>query len=89
MKDQYEYQKLADVLRAVAHPTRLRIIDALLNCQGCVKELEKAVGKKQAIVSQHLFILRSAGVVDFMVKGKTRCYFLKNVGKIKKLLAVR
>jgi len=68
------------LLRVVAHPTRLKIIERLA-AKGeplCVSDLEPDVGVPQPNVSQHLAVLRKAGVVDFYVDGRLRCYFLKD-----------
>lgn len=80
------YRALADVLKAMAHPTRLEILGVLLKKRGCVGELEKILRKRQANISQHLGILRKEGIIDFVVKGKTRCYFLKAPQEIKKII---
>ena len=55
---------LADVLKALAHPARLRIVAAL--CEGTenVTGLAARLGLPQAIVSQQLRILRMSGLVD-------------------------
>lgn len=58
-------QYCAGILKALAHPIRLRIV-ALL-CQGKlnVSDLSKRLNAQQAIVSQQLRILRMAGLVSF------------------------
>ena len=53
----------AEILKAVAHPLRLRIIDHLEKGELCVGDLARRVEKKQAIVSQQLKILRMVGLV--------------------------
>jgi len=70
----------AQLLRVVAHPTRLKIIERLA-AEGeplGVSDLEPDLGVPQPNVSQHLAVLRKAGVVDFYVDGRLRCYFLKD-----------
>ena len=54
---------LADVLKALAHPTRLRIIAALCEGEESVIGLAGRLGTPQAIVSQQLRILRMSGLV--------------------------
>jgi DNA-binding transcriptional ArsR family regulator len=56
--------RLADVLRAVAHPLRLRIIALLCRDETNVGTLAAALGAEQAIVSQQLRILRMSRLVD-------------------------
>jgi ArsR family transcriptional regulator len=55
--------KVADVLKAVAHPLRLRIIAALCEQEEVVGALAEKLGASQAIVSQQLRILRSHDLV--------------------------
>lgn len=58
------YQRQAEVLKALAHPVRLRIVRDLLEC-GCrnVSCMERATGQSQSAISQHLNKLKSAGVL--------------------------
>ncbi|MCU0662587.1 MAG: metalloregulator ArsR/SmtB family transcription factor [Myxococcota bacterium] len=61
-KDQAE--RIAQVLKAVAHPLRLRIVSVLVKRDVRVGELAELLGEKQAIVSQQLRILRMSGLVE-------------------------
>jgi DNA-binding transcriptional ArsR family regulator len=54
---------LADVLKALAHPERLRIVAVLCERETNVMGLAAVLGLQQAIVSQHLRILRMSGLV--------------------------
>jgi DNA-binding transcriptional ArsR family regulator len=54
---------LADVLKALAHPARLRIVAALCEGEESVTGLAERLGMPQAIVSQQLRILRMSGLV--------------------------
>jgi ArsR family transcriptional regulator len=54
---------VADVLKAVAHPLRLRIVASLCEGEENVGDLAEKLGASQAIVSQQLRILRSHGLV--------------------------
>jgi ArsR family transcriptional regulator len=54
---------VAEVLKAVAHPLRIRIVAILCGGQENVTALAEKVGASQAIVSQQLRILRSHGLV--------------------------
>lgn len=85
-KEKIKYRNAADYLKAFSHPTRLLILDKLLKEDRCVSEIENSLGLKQANVSQHLGILRNKGIVDYNIKGKKRCYYLKVPQKIEKLL---
>jgi DNA-binding transcriptional ArsR family regulator len=72
--DAYRYQ--ARVLRALAHPVRLQILDALARQPACVGELETMTGRRQSYVSQQLSILRAAGLVCCEKQGLQVCYRL-------------
>ncbi len=64
MKDQDALlDRIAERLKALADPTRLRILHALEDEEVCVSDLVRTVGGSQANVSKHLAILRRAGLV--------------------------
>ncbi|MFN4153813.1 MAG: ArsR/SmtB family transcription factor [Paracoccaceae bacterium] len=70
-------QKLADLARALAHPARLQILRLLLATPGCIGgEIVGAVGLAQSTVSEHLRILKSAGVISGEISGPRICYAL-------------
>ena len=76
-------------LRALAHPTRLAILEALSQGPKCVTDLEDLLPVRQANISQHLALLRHTQLVDFAQDGQTRCYYLakpKLVGDLLSLL---
>jgi len=58
------YQSQAAIVRALAHPVRLQILQALADHPACVCELQAATGRRQAYVSQQLSILRAVGLVS-------------------------
>ena len=62
-------KELAALFRAMAHPQRLAILDALRNTEMCVCEIEMALDLRQAYVSQQLTVLREAGLVCFRKDG--------------------
>ncbi|MFC1692859.1 ArsR/SmtB family transcription factor [Candidatus Latescibacterota bacterium] len=59
------------ILKAVAHPLRLQIVNILLSRECQVGELVKVLGSKQSITSQELSILRFSGIL------KSRKYWNK------------
>ena len=69
------YQRQAEVLKALAHPVRLRIVRGLLEC-GCrnVSCMERATGQSQSAISQHLNKLKHAGVLDSARSGNEVYY---------------
>jgi ArsR family transcriptional regulator len=54
----------ASLLKALAHPARLEIVNVLRQGEACVCHLEAALGYRQAYISQQLSILRRAGLVQ-------------------------
>ena len=65
-----------DILRALAAPVRIAIVLQLLESQRCVHELVDALGVPQPLVSQHLKILKAAGVVRGERSGREVLYRL-------------
>lgn len=71
-----DFESLADTLKALADPTRLRVI-ALLNIRDCcVCELVPLFGISQPAVSKHLSRLKAAGLVKETRKGMWVFYSL-------------
>lgn len=64
----------AATLKALAHPTRLQIVAELLKGTKCVTDIQELLPASQANISQHLTVLRHAGLVDFTQNGAQRCY---------------
>ncbi len=62
------------VFKALAHPLRIKVVDMLVSGEKCVCEIFPALGVSQPNASQHLNILRAAGVVDSYRDG-TRVYY--------------
>jgi ArsR family transcriptional regulator len=57
-------EELADLLKALAHPARLQILDMLRGGEICVCHIENALDKRQPYISQQLMVLRDANVVE-------------------------
>jgi len=57
------YDKQADLLRALGHPVRLRILDLLAHGEACVCHLTTLLRQRQPYVSQQLMLLRESGLV--------------------------
>ena len=64
------------LLRVMAHPVRLMILDALADRSQCVKDLNSLVPIVQPRLSQHVGALRKAELIDCHAKGAMRCYYL-------------
>ncbi|MFW6123884.1 MAG: ArsR/SmtB family transcription factor [Acidobacteriota bacterium] len=79
-------EKQSQILKALAHPTRIVIVEKLLKDQCCVNDIKDLFDATQPSISQHLNILKYSGIVDFRKNGNLRCYFLKDRGKIEKII---
>ena len=70
------YERQAAVLKAMAHPTRLLILNALKKKEACVCELRDLVGADISTVSKHLLVLKNAGLVAARREGNWLHYRL-------------
>jgi DNA-binding transcriptional ArsR family regulator len=79
---------MAELLRAVAHPLRIAIIDMLQDGkQLTVTQIQKQLGVEQAVTSHHLIILKNKDVLRHKRQGKTILYYLRNEN-ISRLIAL-
>lgn len=68
---------VAALAKALAHPARIRILRLLLATPGCIGgDIVEAVGLAQSTVSEHLRILKAAGVIRGEIDGPRICYAL-------------
>lgn len=67
----------AHVFKAMGHPTRLILIDALADGERCVCELNELVAADLSTVSRHLAVLRGAGIVACQKRGNQVYYRLR------------
>lgn len=58
-----DFDLRAKVIKAMAHPSRLQMIDALSEGERCVCELQRLVGADMSTISKHLSLMKSAGLV--------------------------
>lgn len=74
-----EFSKEAEILKALGHPIRLKIVYGLLKVGGCnVKNMQECLGLHQATVSQHLIHLKSRGIIDSVRQGLQMIYSVTN-----------
>ncbi len=71
------YQARARVAKALAHPSRLMMLDALEKKELCVCELTEMVGADQSTVSKHLAVLKQAGLIEDRKKGTNTYYRIR------------
>lgn len=71
------YEARARIAKALAHPSRLMILEALEARERCVCELTALVGADQSTVSKHLAVLKQAGLVEDRKQGVLAYYRVK------------
>lgn len=72
-----EWEAAAEIVKALAHPTRLFFVDVLSGGERCVCELAEMVEADLSTVSKHLTILRTAGVLEHERRGSQIFYRLR------------
>lgn len=72
-----QYSARAEILKALAHPARLLIVEQLEDRPHCVCELTEMVGSDMSTVSKHLAVLKNAGLVEVEKRGTQVFYRLK------------
>ncbi len=78
-------EHVAEVLKAVAHPIRLKIVELLEAGEMCVGDIVVALGGKQAITSQQLNMMKAKGVLSRRRDGARVYYRIENKNVIKLL----
>ncbi len=71
-----DYQSLAQRLKLLAHPIRLRILDVLRRSPECVCHLEALLGRPQPYVSQQLRMLSREGIIKGRRQGTNIYYYV-------------
>lgn len=67
----------ANVFKALGHPSRLAIVDALANGERCVRELNEMIEADISTVSRHLGVLRNVGILSSEKRGNQVFYRLE------------
>jgi len=71
------YKAQARILKALAHPTRLFIVDELARGERCVQHLTDLIGVEMPTVSRHLSQLKNAGILEDEKRGAQVFYRLR------------
>jgi ArsR family transcriptional regulator len=71
------YVERAKIIKALAHPSRLMMVDALVDGEMCVCELRELVGSDMSTISKHLTLMREAGIVVDRKVGQQVFYSLR------------
>jgi ArsR family transcriptional regulator, arsenate/arsenite/antimonite-responsive transcriptional repressor len=82
------WEQRARLLRIIAHPVRLKILESL--CQGprCVTDINALIEIPQPHLSQHIAALREARLIDRYVNGSLRCYYILKPTLVNKLISL-
>lgn len=67
-------ERLGELTKALGHPVRVRILKTLTDAGCCVGDLVDQIPLAQSTISQHLRVLKDAGLVLGTVDGPRRCY---------------
>lgn len=73
-----EQNRLAVMLKALAHPARIAILQQMIRVNACIcGELVDDLGLAQATISQHLKELKNAGLIQGTIDGVSTCYCIE------------
>jgi DNA-binding HxlR family transcriptional regulator len=75
-----QQNQLASLLKAMAHPARIAILQQIISANACIcGDLVGELGLAQATISQHLKELKNAGIIQGTIEGVTVCYCINPV----------
>jgi DNA-binding transcriptional ArsR family regulator len=83
VEDIKKYEKMAEKLKALAHPHRLCIVKGLIDNQCNVTKIQECLEVPQSTVSQHLSKLKAAGIIKGKRNGLEICYSVVDLDVIK------
>lgn len=66
------------IIKTIGHPTRLKILATLDMCECNVKFIRECLGMEQAVVSQHLALLKNRGIINSKRRGAEMHYKIVN-----------
>jgi DNA-binding transcriptional ArsR family regulator len=81
------YEKVSETLKALAHPARLKMVAGLLKDECNVAQIQKVLGLPQSTISQHLRILKNAGIIKGRREGTKTCYRVVDA-RVKKIVEI-
>jgi DNA-binding transcriptional ArsR family regulator len=74
LADWQKAEKAAEILKTVAHPIRLQVVDMLVGKEMTVGEIQNVLGISQSLTSQQLSLMKSRGVLKSKREGKLMYY---------------
>jgi predicted transcriptional regulator len=70
-----EQNRLASLFKVLGHPARIAILQYIINQKACIcNDLVDELGLAQSTISQHLKELKSIGIIQGTIEGKSVCY---------------
>ncbi len=73
-----EQNQLAVLLKAIAHPARIAILQQIIKANACIcGDLVDELGLAQPTISQHLKELKNAGLIQGTIEGVSVCYCIE------------
>jgi DNA-binding transcriptional ArsR family regulator len=87
--DTERLQLAADILKTVAHPVRLRIIDLLEAGEQYVAQICKRLNAPQPYISHHLSLMKAKGILSSRRNGSQVLYWVANKNVIEVIHCVR
>jgi len=72
-----KHEAWAKIIKAIAHPSRLFIIEELDKGERCVNDLTAMIGSDASTVSKHLSVLKNAGLITMEKRGNSIFYSLR------------
>ena len=81
------YEEISETFKALAHPARLKIVVGLLKDECNVAKIQRVLGLPQSTISQHLGILRNAGIIKGRREGTKTCYRVIDV-RVRKIVEI-
>ncbi len=73
-----KYEKMSEVLKALAHPARLQIVSGLIKNECNVTQIQEKLGLPQSTISQHLRILKNSKIIKGEREKTQICYKVIN-----------
>jgi len=85
-----QYTEISKKLKALSHPARLKLLANLMKRECCVGEMQKCLALSQPNVSQHLGVLKEAGIIVGRRERNKICYKISDdrISKILKTLDI-
>lgn len=77
MQTKHQLELRAKIIKSLAHPARLLVVQTLAEGERCVCELTELIGSDMSTVSKHLSLLKNAGIIQDEKRGNQVFYQLK------------